>query len=254
MAASANSGRPALSSIPGTATIAATAVVARPNLNSALIGKRIDGPLDTLALGPICHKGFALPLCLRRHFEEKLNQSFKKLVISGTATVFGSRVEALPLCGPRSPAALYGLAAARVVANRRAGGPDSIRDPANGGRGKIGRRDSAGTRRAHDRSGKPGRKYFSGGGKFCSGRRDLDQWRPAECALSCMCLIVGGPSRLAGLCRRTYVVQLGRCRRSQRRANKSGSCCREDDPSANRGSGEALHGMAAKRPNSVKSA
>jgi len=192
MAASANSGRPALSSIPGTATIAATAVVARPNLNSALIGKRIDGPLDTLALGPICHKGFALPLCLRRHFEEKLNQSFKKLVISGTATVFGSRVEALPLCGPRSPAALYGLAAARVVANRRAGGPDSIRDPANGGRGKIGRRDSAGTRRAHDRSGKPGRKYFSGGGKFCSGRRDLDQWRPAECALSCMCLIVGG--------------------------------------------------------------
>jgi hypothetical protein len=90
MAASANSGRPALSSIPGTATIAAAAVVARPNLNSALIGKRIDGPLDTLALGPICHKGFALPLSLCRHFEEKLNQSFKKLVINGTATVFGS--------------------------------------------------------------------------------------------------------------------------------------------------------------------
>jgi hypothetical protein len=88
MAASASNGRPALSSIPGTATIAATAVVARPNLNSALIGNRIDGPLDTLALGPICHKGFALPLSLRRHFEEKLNQSFKKLVISGTATVF----------------------------------------------------------------------------------------------------------------------------------------------------------------------
>ena len=33
---------------------------------------------------------------------------------------------------------------------------------------------------------------LAGGGKFCSGRRDLDQWRPAECALSCMCLIVGG--------------------------------------------------------------
>jgi hypothetical protein len=69
--------------MPDPAMIAAATVLARANLGSALIGKRIDDPVP---LGPICHKVFALPLNPRRAFEEELNQSFKKLVIITTST------------------------------------------------------------------------------------------------------------------------------------------------------------------------
>src|ERR1700724_1046694 len=73
--------------MPDPAMIAAATVLARANLGSALIGKRIDGPVP---LGPICHKVFALPLNPRRAFEEELNQSFKKLVIISTSTRFAA--------------------------------------------------------------------------------------------------------------------------------------------------------------------